>query len=188
MRLFVGLDIPEEVKDKLAGFIGEMRREANLRWSSVANLHITTKFIGEWPAERLDEMKSALATVTGIAAFPIVIRGLGWYPNPHSPRIFWAAVRADASLPDLARATEDAVAALGVEKEKRAYSPHLTVARIDQSPDLSALRRKVASLPSDEFGQFTAREFHLYLSQPGPRGSIYSKLATYPLIERSKEQ
>lgn len=183
MRLFVGLDIPPEVKDNLARFINELRPAADLRWSSTANLHITTKFIGEWRAERLEEMKSALASVTGLSAFPISIRGLGWYPNPHSPRVFWAAVRADSALTELARATEDAVAAIGVEKEKRAYSPHLTLARIQDSPNLAEIRRKVASLASDDFGHFAATQFHLYLSQPGPGGSVYSKLATYPLME-----
>lgn len=182
MRLFVGLDIPPEVKENLTRFIDDLRPAADLRWSVASNLHITTKFIGEWRTERLDELKSALASVKGVSAFPISIRGLGWYPNPHSPRVFWAAVRADASLPDLARATEDAVAAVGVEKEKRAYSPHLTLARIQESPNLAEIRRRVATLPTDDFGNFTAHEFHLYLSQPGPRGSIYSKLATYPLL------
>jgi 2'-5' RNA ligase len=186
MRLFVGLDIPPEVKDNLARFIDSLRPEASLRWSAPLNLHITTKFIGEWRAERLGEMKSALATVRS-ESFSIAIRGLGWYPNAHSPRVFWAAVRAETSLPGLAKATEEAVAAIGVEKEKRAYSPHLTLARIDGSPDLAPIRQRVAALPSDEFGEFRASEFHLYLSQPTPRGSVYSKLATYPLIDRSTE-
>jgi 2'-5' RNA ligase len=118
MRLFVGLDIPPEVKDNLARFIDSLRPEASLRWSTSSNLHITTKFIGEWRADRLEEMKTALATVQG-ESFSIAIRGLGWYPNPHSPRVFWAAVRADSSLPTLAKATEEAVATIGVEKEKR---------------------------------------------------------------------
>jgi len=188
MRLFVGLDIPSEVKDNLARFIDDLRPAADLRWSPTANLHITTKFIGEWRADRLEELKSALATISGIAAFPVSIRGLGWYPNPHSPRVFWAAVRAEPALSDLARKTEDALAAIGIEKEKRPYSPHLTLARIQDSPNLGEIRRRVASLTSDDFGRFTSSEFHLYLSQPGPRGSVYSKLATYPLIERLKEQ
>jgi 2'-5' RNA ligase len=186
MRLFVGLDIPPEVKDNLARFIDSLRPEASLRWSTSSNLHITTKFIGEWRADRLEEMKTALATVQG-ESFSIAIRGLGWYPNPHSPRVFWAAVRADSSLPTLAKATEEAVAAIGVEKEKRSYSPHLTLARIDGSPNLAPIRQRVAALELDEFGQFRAGEFHLYLSQPTPRGSVYSKLATYPLIDRSTE-
>ncbi|MBL8213683.1 MAG: RNA 2',3'-cyclic phosphodiesterase [Bryobacterales bacterium] len=181
MRLFVGIDIPEDITTKLGALITELRPAAKLRWSPPANFHITTKFIGEWPDERLDEMKAALAAVSA-PVFPITVRGLGWFPNPHHPRIFWAATKAGPELPALASATETAVATLGIEKEKRAYSPHLTLARIDEPVDLSELRRRIAARPgSDEFGEFQTTAFHLYLSRPGPRGSEYTKLATYAL-------
>ena len=181
MRLFVGIDIPEHITTNLGALLTELRPAANLRWSPPSNFHITTKFIGEWPDERLDEMKAALAAVSA-PAFPIAVRGLGWFPNPHHPRIFWAAIHAGPELPALAAATEDAVAALGIEKEKRPYSPHLTLARIDEPVDLAELRRRIAGRPaSDDFGDFQAAAFHLYVSRPGPRGTVYVKLATYAL-------
>jgi 2'-5' RNA ligase len=171
MRLFVGIDIPEDIASKLGALIEELSPAAKLRWSPPSNFHITTKFVGEWPEERLEEIKSALATVP-----------VGWFPNPHHPKIFWAALQAGQELRDLAAATEEALAALGIEKEKRAYSPHLTLARIDEPTDLGELRRRIAGRPgSDEFGEFEATAFHLYLSHPGPRGSVYTKLSTYAL-------
>ncbi|MBI3207386.1 MAG: RNA 2',3'-cyclic phosphodiesterase [Candidatus Solibacter usitatus] len=180
MRLFVGLEIPEEVRAKLSELLDRLRPAARLRWSPVANLHITTKFIGEWPKERLSEMKTALDQVTG-EPVPIAIRGLGWFPNPHQPRVFFASVRAPATLVALAAQTAEAVAALGVLKETRDYSPHMTLARIPAPSSIIELRRRVAALPSDDFGSFTATEFHLYRSQPVPGGSAYSKLATFPI-------
>ena len=180
MRLFIGLDIPQQVQTNLDALINALRPAARLRWSLVGNLHVTTKFIGEWPENRLDELKAALAAVHS-PALPISIRGLGWFPNPHSPRVFFAAIRAPESLAQLAAATQEAVFALGIEKETRRYSPHLTLARIQEATDLSEVRRRVAALPSDEFGEFTAHAFHLYLSRPEAGGSVYSKLATYPL-------
>lgn len=182
MRLFVGLDLPESVQLNLEKLVAALRPAAKLRWSPVGNLHITTKFIGEWPEERLEEMKTALGNVRGIAPFSIAIRGLGWFPNPHRPRVFWAAVRAGEQLAQLAAATEDAAFSLGVAKETRAFAPHLTLARIpDPAVDLAALRRRVASLPTDDFGSFDTTAFHLYLSKMGPGGSVYTKLATFPL-------
>lgn len=180
MRLFIGLDIPQHVQTSLDALIGSLRPAARLHWSPVENLHVTTKFIGEWPEARLDELKSALATVHS-PAIPVSIRGLGWFPNPHSPRVFFAAIRAPESLPQLAATTQEAVVALGVEKETRHYSPHLTLARIREAHDLAELRRRVAALPSDDFGEFLADSFHLYLSRREAGGSVYSKLATYPL-------
>ncbi|MBL8173694.1 MAG: RNA 2',3'-cyclic phosphodiesterase [Bryobacterales bacterium] len=182
MRLFVGLDLPEDVKANLGNLVQRLRPLAPLRWSAVANLHITTKFIGEWPEDRLPAMKQALDSIHGIAPFSISIRGLGWFPNPHRPRVFWAAVRAPEALAQLAAATGEATSSLGVPQETRPFAPHLTLARMpDSSPDLSALRRAIASLDSDDFGQYHATTFHLYLSKMGPGGSVYTKLASYSL-------
>ena len=107
MRLFAGLDIPEEVKGTLEALLDGFRPAAKLRWSPVGNLHVTTKFIGEWPDQRLEEMKQALSGVRG-EPIPISIRGLGWFPNPHSPRTFWAASRGGEALLTLAAATDEA--------------------------------------------------------------------------------
>jgi len=181
MRLFAGIDIPSEVKRSLERLVTMLRPAAKLRWSPVGNLHITTKFIGAWPDERLEEMKSTLRAVTGIPPFNISIRGLGWFPNPHHPRIFWAAIRAPESLAALAKATEEAVFTLGIAKETRPYSPHLTLARIDGTPDLAEIRRRIAALDSGDFGEFPVSEFHLYLSDRSPSGSVYTKLASFPL-------
>ncbi|MFN7934357.1 MAG: RNA 2',3'-cyclic phosphodiesterase [Bryobacteraceae bacterium] len=182
MRLFVGLDLPDTIKSNLGKLVDSLRPTAKMRWSPVANHHITTKFIGEWPETRFEEMKAALLTVKGIAPFSIDIRGLGWFPNAHRPRVFWAAVRAPEQLAQLAASTENAAFYLGVARETRPYSPHLTLARMPDPPvDLAAMRRAVAALPSDDFGTFNATAFHLYLSKMGPGGSVYTKLATFPL-------
>lgn len=180
MRLFAGLDLSEETLARLAVLLDQLRPAAKLRWSPIENLHITTRFIGEWPEERLGELRHALAAVQA-PPVPIAIRGLGWFPNPHSPRIFFAAIRGPESLPGLARATGEALEPLGIAKETRPYSPHLTLARIQMPAELGELRRRVAALDSDDFGSFTAAAFHLYLSRPGPAGSVYSKLASFPL-------
>src|SRR5436190_340124 len=95
-------------------------------------MHITTKFIGEWPEERLGELTGALAALSARAPIPIAIRNLGFFPNPHSPRVFWAGIEAPAELANLAGATDLALAALGVASEQRAFAPHLTLARIKE--------------------------------------------------------
>lgn len=181
MRLFTGIDLPRDVKEKLDVLISHLRTTAHIKWSPAYNLHITTKFLGEWPKERLDELEVQLRTVHVDAPVKINVRGLGWFPNPHSPRVFWAAVEASPSLAELARATEAACAAVGARKEDRPFSPHLTLARVKQVAPLAALRRAIAELESVEFGSFTAECFYLYLSEPGPSGSIYTPLKEFPL-------
>src|SRR5947209_1745524 len=139
MRLFVGLDLPEDVVKNLEMLLHRLRPTAAISWSPPANLHITTKFIGEWPEERLEELKRALSGVPPRDLIRMDIRRVGFFPNPHSPRVFWCGIEAPG-LDALAADTDRATAALGIESEKRAFSPHLTLARIKERLDLQPLR------------------------------------------------
>ena len=179
MRLFTAIDLPEEVRDNLRSLLARLKPLARINWSPAANLHVTTKFIGEWPEARLDEMKRALAAIPRCGAFDISIRGLGWFPNDRRPRVLWAGVEAGEQLATLVRATEQAVAELGVPAEDRSYSPHLTLARIRETVPLDALRSALAKATAD-FGSFRATDFFLYLSA----GGKYTRLAAFPLYEK----
>jgi 2'-5' RNA ligase len=179
VRLFVAVDIPEDILATLEALIARLRPSARIQWSPVSNLHITTKFIGEWPEDRAGEVDAALRKLTTRAWLPISIRGLGFFPNPRAPRVFWAGVEPPAGLVDLAAETERALASLGVESERRAYSPHLTLARIKEPVPLATLHRAISELPSTDFGSFTADRFHLYRSQLQRGGSVYTKLSEY---------
>ena len=179
MRLFTAITLPQDVIVALARLMDRLRPTARVNWSSISNLHITTKFIGEWPKERLDELTAALQALPEREPIPIEVRGLGFFPNPHSPRVFWAAVHAGPELAALARATDQALQLLGVPAEQRPFSPHLTLARIKEPVPVQGLRQAIASLPSTEFGAFTADRFHLYLSQLNPGGSVYTRLSDY---------
>jgi 2'-5' RNA ligase len=177
MRLFTAIDIPGEVQSHLRALLDRLRPAAKLGWSTVEKLHITTKFIGEWPEDRLEEMKAALGKVVAPGEVRIAVRGLGWFPNPRNPRVFWAGVEGGDQLKSLARATEQAAGAIGVPVEDREYTPHLTLARVRDRVPLDALVRTNGSLTCTDFGSFPARSFYLYLSRAGQ----YSKLAEFAL-------
>jgi 2'-5' RNA ligase len=85
VRLFTAIDIPEQVIETLDGLIARLRPAARIAWCRASNLHITTKFVGEWPEARLQELKDALASLPGREPLPIEIRGLGFFPNARSP-------------------------------------------------------------------------------------------------------
>ncbi|MGO9263012.1 MAG: RNA 2',3'-cyclic phosphodiesterase [Bryobacteraceae bacterium] len=180
MRLFTGLDLAPEVAGRLADLLERLRPAARIAWSPPANLHITTKFIGEWPEERLEELQLALAALGGRAPIPVHVGALGFYPNPRSPRVFWCGVEAPG-LAELAGDTDAATVRLGIESEKRAYSPHLTLARIRERVDLRILQERIAALGTVDLGRFEVRSFFLYRSQLRPAGSLYTKLAEFPL-------
>ena len=181
MRLFTGIDLPEEVREMLERLLMHLRPCAHLKWSPVYNLHVTLKFIGEWPEEKLPQLEGALRLVVPRQPIPTELKGLGWFPNPHHPRVFWVGVHGEGdALPALVKDIDLGLAPLGIATEDRAFNAHLTLARIKEPAPLQALRRTIAELESVEFGSFAVDRFHLFRSQPGPAGSIYTKLSEYP--------
>lgn len=179
MRLFTALDLPSDTLSTLGELLATLKPEAPIKWSPVENLHITTKFIGEWPESRLDQLDEALQPLRYRNSLYIEIRGLGWFPNPTSPRVFWAGIRGGDALPSLANATDDALVPLGIPRETGPYSPHLTLARVKDRVPLQILHAKVQHLMLDHIADFCAAAFYLYSSTPGPQSSLYKKLRSY---------
>ncbi len=180
MRLFVALDLPAETIRNLEHLVDRLRPTARISWVQPSNMHVTLKFIGEWKDERLQEITSALNAVTRPGIIPVSIRDVGFFPTPKSPRVFWVGV-GGPGLAELAADIDRATSALGIESEKRAFSPHLTLARIKDRLDLQPLRDAIASEPSLDFGRFEARSFYLYRSHLRPTGAIYTRLREFAL-------
>ncbi len=124
----------------------------------------------------MEELMKALHAIAKPGEIDITVRGTGWFPDEKHPRVFWAGVDADDRLAYLARSTEQGVATLGAPAEERAYSPHLTLARIRDHVSLDTLRGAIAVANSD-FGAFRAGHFALYVSA----GGTYTQLAKFPL-------
>jgi 2'-5' RNA ligase len=181
MRLFTGIALPPPVRGNLARVLKELRPLAPVSWQPVENLHITSKFIGQWPEERLAELEGTLEKVSQPLAFEIAIAGFGYFPNPHHPKTLFAGVEAGPAIGELASRIDEALRPLGIAKEERPYSPHLTLARI-KNEDIRALREHIAKMTNFDVGTFQVSEFHLYSSKAGPKSSIYTSIASYPLL------
>lgn len=173
MRLFTGIDLSPDIVERLARLMDGLPRLPGLRLVPPEKLHLTTAFIGEWPRERLDTMKRALAAVAVPGPIEIRIAGLGWLPSPRFPRVLYAGVVPNEALQQLAAATMQAVAGLGAELEEgREFHPHVTLARVK-----GRLRLNPAPLEAGEIGVFQAGSFFLYLSADGK----YTKLQEFKL-------
>ena len=179
MRLFTGIDLPDHVINVFERLLTRLRPAAHLKWSPAYNMHVTTRFIGEWPEAKLDQLQTALASVPSREPIQIELRGLGWFPNARRPRVFWAGVQGGPELTQLARDIDAALEPLGFPHEEREFAPHLTLARIKQPVPLDKLHRIVSELENADFATFMADRFYLYRSQPGSAGSIYTKLSEF---------
>jgi 2'-5' RNA ligase len=182
MRLFTAVDISAQTRESLAELISRLSAAAPFRWSRSENLHITTKFIGSWQPGQIEQLRRSLGSIPKQGSIEIAIRGLGWFPNPHNPRVLFAGVEASPELETLQRQTEAACLETGVAAETKKFHPHLTLARVSTPDGLQTVRQRIAELPHTEFGQFTVSAFSLYESVPGPRGSEYRKLDEFSLL------
>ncbi|MFQ5817239.1 MAG: RNA 2',3'-cyclic phosphodiesterase [Terriglobia bacterium] len=180
MRLFVAIDLTPEIHAILAELMDKLRPTTTaMRWTKPEGLHLTLKFIGETPDEKLDAIRVRLANVHSTAPVEMRFRDLGFFPNERQPRVFWVGIEATPNLAELAAQVETELAALGIPPEKRPFVPHLTLGRF-RAPDRSrALQETIRTFAAREFGRQTATEFFLYQSQLSPRGASYKKLERF---------
>jgi len=194
MRLFVALDIDDAIRERMARFVTGVEGFApDARWVAAESLHVTLKFIGEQPDAAVASIEAALGQIRS-SAVEISFGGYGFFPTAKSARVFWVGMEAGPELAQLAATIDGVTASMGVPKEGRIFSPHLTLARArggsgtpqrqrNDKPNrvFQHLQEKLGALPRPKFGTMTAREFFLYQSQLSPRGSKYTKLARFGL-------
>ena len=180
MRLFIALDLSAEIHEQISAFISKMKpRAPNLRFVRPEGLHVTLKFLGEVPATKLDLLKAALGQIEH-SAFPLTVENLGFFPDAKRPRIFWAGISTPpdtASL--LAGKVDHACAFAGFPPEKHAWKPHITLARVGSGKPYPF--QSTAADTQKRFGMMMVTQFHIYESTLHPQGSIYNKVATFPL-------
>ncbi len=192
MRLFVALDIPDDIRAGIRTFMDGVRGFApDVRWVAPESLHVTQKFIGEQPDAKLAAIKQQLATVSA-EAMDVSFRGAGFFPTARSARVVWIGIEAGERLARLANAVDAVLEVVGIEREQREFSPHLTLARVGSgrpqrmkddraNPRFVRLQERLAKMPPPDCGTMTAREFYLYLSKLSPKGAQYTKLQRFAL-------
>jgi len=194
MRIFIGIDLDPEVRARISRFLeGVQGFAADARWVRPELLHVTLKFIGEQTPEQVEAITERLRRVEG-SVFEIRSAGYGFFPTAKAPRVFWIGIQAAPPLAALAESIDVAVAELGIPREDRPYSPHLTLARAGgrsgspkwrkgdgHNKTFAVLEKRLAAMGELDFGTITAHEFILFQSQLSPAGSKYTKLQRFPL-------
>lgn len=181
MRLFVALEIPAAVRENLAALLKSFRAiSPQPRWVRAENLHVTLKFIGEMPETKLEATRNVLAAVRSDQAVTLNFRELGFFPNEKHPRVFWVGMEASTNLKGLAGDIEVALEKLGIAREKRPFSPHLTLARLPTPGMPEKLRAAIQENAARDFGSLRTHEFHLIESKLKPSGAEYTTLARFP--------
>ena len=184
VRTFICIEIPESIKKRVNSLQETLRQtEAQVSWTNPSNIHLTLKFLGGVKASRIERVGKALErSASGIGPFEIGIGGTGCFPSPRSPRVLWVGV---SSVPEQLRQLyanlEDELAREGFEREKRKFSPHLTIARI-RAPHNSAKVADALIGRGFDSETFIATEVIVMRSDLKPTGSIYTPQSVVQLL------
>jgi len=176
IRLFVALDFPADVRQRLAGLGGGV---PGARWTEADNLHLTLRFIGEVPGDQAAEIDEALAEVTA-PAFDLVLDGVGVFGNGRHARVLWAGVERSEALSHLQSKVESALVRCGLPAEERKFSPHITLARLKDAPK-DRIGRFIEERGLFRAGPMRMDHFTLYRSHLGKGAAVYEALREYPL-------
>lgn len=187
MRLFTALDVEPDIKDGLHDAVLELRRtRAPVRWVRPEAMHLTLKFLGETPEEKLPSLESSLEKVCRpVCPFAVTIRGMGAFPALSRPRVLWAGVEEPSGIiGTLAGRLEKDLAVLGWKKEKRRFHPHVTVGRVKGNINLKQLSEAVSQFGDRVWGRQEMKGISLYRSHLEPAGARYEVLRYFPFSGR----
>lgn len=182
MRLFIAVPIPEDLKERVAGILGPLRKSgADYKWVEPKNLHLTLAFLGETPETRVPEIEAAMGgAVEGRAGFDLAFTELGAFDSWARPRVIWIGVGPGAGpLEEIASTLLSDLRKSGLltEKEKdRPFSAHLTLGRMRSPRSLERLKDALKRLPRLEGLVFRAERLILYESKLSPRGPSYREI------------
>jgi 2'-5' RNA ligase len=132
------------------------------------------------PEPEVEAVIESLASLGDFDKFSIEVRGLGFFPGPRRPRVFWVGIQAPAALNTLTGQVEEVMETLGFAPEQRAFTPHLTLARFKTPRPQPALERLASERADLSLGKFEASEFFLFESKLSPHGAEYRKVARFP--------
>ena len=176
MRLFVALDLPWPLRENLARLGFGM---PGVRWVPPENMHLTLRFIGEVPNWRAEEIDLALNAIKG-RVFPLVLTGVGVFEKGGRVTALWAGSERSPQREHLQTKIETALQRAGLEAERRRFTPHVTLARLDQ-PASEKITRFMQGNNLFRAEAFPVEHFTLFSSQLGKEGSVYTAENDYRL-------
>jgi 2'-5' RNA ligase len=184
MRTFIAIELPEEIKERIAAVQHQLRAAGpGANWTRPEGIHLTLKFLGEVEEEKAPGIIEALqGACRGTEPLRLKIAGAGAFPNVKVPRVLWLGVQGDIErLATLQAAVEDAMERQGFERENRKFSPHLTLARIKFPKPRDNWAAVIEKIKDVDLGGFEAERVSLMKSELKRDGAIYTEIGKMEL-------
>jgi 2'-5' RNA ligase len=185
VRSFVAIELTDQIREKLGETQAWLKTEGiadQVRWVKPEGIHLTLKFLGDVPVDRVKGVVIAITRACkGIGPFSLSFLDLGCFPSVSRPNVVWIGVRGDTKeLAHLQSRIEDSLAILGFSRERRKYTPHLTLGRVSrhvQRRERARLGTLIQTRNLETLGEMEVHEVSLMKSVLSPAGANYCQLA-----------
>jgi 2'-5' RNA ligase len=190
LRTFIAIELDPELRAGLERVQEVLRQQVaprSIRWVKPGAVHLTLKFLGDTPSDRVAAVKEAMVQAAlQVGPFTFRVNGLGCFPNTRRPRVLWAGLEdPTGSLTALRDAMEAQVAPLGFPTETRPFRPHLTLGRVQRHASKSEMIEAgavVFNSPVGAIGEMAVTSVSFIKSELQPGGSVYTMLAEATLV------
>lgn len=178
IRLFVAIVLPEAVKDRLVWLTGGV---PGAKWIDRENMHLTLRFIGEVPEDRVADIHHGLSRIRQ-EPFDVALAGVGYFKQGRKPTVVWAGLDRNEALVQLHDKIEQALQREGLPSDGRRFSPHVTLARLQRASE-ARVAGFVAQHNLFRAPPFRAESFTLFSSFLSSSRALYTVEAEYPLTD-----
>ena len=178
-RLFVAIELPPDVKESLVALKTHI---PTARWLNPEQMHLTLRFLGEVPDDRVETVKSTLETVQS-PCFDLKLRGVGRFPpqKKKAPRVLWVGIVSQPTLMDLQEKIENELRLARFPPDNKAFHPHITLARLKVQKPVKQASNFLTAQARFRVSPFSVTRFVLVNSVLSAQGPTYTNEAVYNL-------
>ncbi len=183
-RLFLAIKIIPE--PELLAFMLRLKSKLkyeNIRWTNSDNLHLTLKFFGETPVEKIDEIISQVAIVTQVQnSFNLKVENLGVFGSSYHPKVIWSGFEKSDELSNLERKINQQLEGIGYKNDRQNFVPHLTLGRIKQLKDKKLFQQVLSEDKTGQFQESVIDKIILFESVLNPSGAVHEVIQEFPFL------
>jgi 2'-5' RNA ligase len=190
VRTFIAIKLTPEIISNIKRIQEELKRtSAQVKWVKPENIHLTLKFLGHITIEELEKVKIATReTLKSFRPFEISVSGLGAFPRIKDPRVIWVGIdKGEEELKKIASHLEGRLALIGFAKEKREFSPHLTLGRVKSQKGREGLVRVLTRIKVSYLGSMKVNKVAVVKSELKTQGPVYTTLEEIPLKNKGEQ-
>lgn len=183
IRSFIAIHISDDIKKALSGLVSDLKRYgADVKWVKPENIHLTLKFLGNIDENRIDSISAHLDAIgSDYSPFFFDLTGTGTFPDLRRPRVIWTGLRGYEPVLRIFKDIDTAMEKEGFDREKRPFSPHITLGRVRSLRGIDKLLKELVKYKGTGFGTQAVDSLHLMKSVLKPGGAEYSLLHSAPL-------